>query len=195
MKSIVCVALFIGFSFRLDAISTRDLFKNHSNKYFVETGSYLGNGISQALDAGFEQIYSIELAQHFYEICLHSFASFPNVHLFYGDSATSLSEVLTQIHGPATFWLDGHYSWGNTARGKTNTPILMEIESIGKHRVKIHTILVDDIRQCGTVEFDFIELSEIIDAIMRINPHYKISFEDGGFPNDVLVAEVPLEWR
>lgn len=42
----------------------------------------------------------------------------------------------------------------------------------------------------GTHMFDYIELDEIVAALMRINPDYLISFEDGYIPNDVLVAEI-----
>ncbi len=74
--------------------------------------------------------------------------------------------------------------------GDTNTPILTELRAIGEHHIKTHTLLIDDIRQCGTMEFDFIELQTIIDEILKINPRYKISFEDGYVTNDVLVAKV-----
>jgi hypothetical protein len=174
----------------LNANASRDVFAKYLNPCFIETGSYYGDGIQMALDAGFEMVYSIELSPEFYEHCKNRFASQSSVLILQGDSTTVLPELLKQINDPATFWLDGHYSWGNTARGNTNSPILAELEAIKQHQVKTHTILVDDIRQCGTIEFDYVELEDIIDKILEINPDYVISFEDGVVPNDVLIAKV-----
>lgn len=173
-----------------EAFSNREVFAKHPNAYFVETGSYYGEGIQRAIDAGFSCIYSIELAEPLYQYCKKRFASNPNVHLVLGDSAYVLSMVLEKIDAPATFWLDGHYSWGETARGETNSPILKELEAIANHPIKNHTILIDDIRCCGTDDFDFVERDQIIQAIMKINPAYQIHFENGHMPGDILVATV-----
>lgn len=173
-----------------EATTTKEVFYKYPNKYFIESGTYLGNGVLMALQGPFEQVYSIELAQHHYIECYNKFAHYPNVHLFLGDSTNIMPQILQQIKAPATFWLDGHYSWDTTARGNTNTPILEELEAIKQHHIKNHTILIDDIRQCGTIHFDFIELDEIIKKILEINHNYIITFEDGHVSNDILVAKI-----
>ena len=161
------------------------------NKYFIETGSYYGQGIQSALNSNlFEEIYSIELAPHFYEHCKRTFAHRPNVKLFLGNSGEILPKILSQIEAPATFWLDGHYSSDNTAKGITNNPILDELESIKQHHIKNHIIMIDDVRLFGTSEFDFIEIEEIKQKVLEINQNYKITFYDGTIPNDILVAMV-----
>ena len=159
------------------------------NKYFIETGSYYGQGIQMALNSGlFDQVYSIELAPHFYEHCKRQFAHRPNVKLFLGNSADVLPQILAEIDQSATFWLDGHYSSDNTAKGITNNPILDELESIRQHSIKTHTLMIDDLRLFGTSEFDFIEVDEIKQKVLEINPNYKITFINGTIPNDILVA-------
>ncbi|MBS0626535.1 MAG: hypothetical protein JSS32_10845 [Verrucomicrobia bacterium] len=162
------------------------------NKYFIETGSYYGQTIQMALDTGFfQEIYSIELAPLLYEHCKRRFAYRPNVKLFKGDSTDLLPQIIAKLDAPATFWLDGHYSSDNTARGITNSPILAELESIRQHPIKNHTIMIDDVRMFGTIEFDFIEVDEIKQKVLEINPNYKITFYDGGYiPGDVLIATV-----
>ena len=42
--------------------SNVDNFKRFKNELFIETGSFYGEGIQQAIDAGFENIISIELS-------------------------------------------------------------------------------------------------------------------------------------
>jgi len=174
----------------IHAGTTTEVFLKFSNKYFIETGSYQGDGIQQALDAKFQEIYSIELAPCHYEYSMKRFCSCSNVHLRFGDSAQILSEVLREIDAPATFWLDGNYSGGTTAKGQTNTPLLKELEAIRKHPIKTHTILIDDVRLLGTAEFDHIKLDQVIQMILEINPKYQISFEHGYVRNDVLVARI-----
>ncbi len=183
-------SLLCFFTTELHSVSPPGLFTKHLNQYFIETGSLCGDGIQLAIDAGFPEIYSIELSGAYYFYCIDRFASYPSVHLKHGDSAEVLEQILSQIDAPATFWLDGHYSGGKTTRGKTNTPILGELKAIANHPIKTHTILIDDIRCFGTNDFDYIELDEIIQVILQINPLYEISYEDGHLPKDILVAEV-----
>lgn len=172
------------------SITTSEVFKHYWNPVFIETGSCMGDGIANALEAGFPEIHSIELSPHFLGICQKRFIDNRNVHLYEGDSSVVLREVLKNIDQRATFWLDGHYSWNGTARGDTNTPILAELAIIAEHPIKNHTILIDDVREFGTVEFDFIELEDIIQMIKSINPNYQIHYEDGYISKDVLVAEI-----
>lgn len=174
----------------LHSTTTSEVFKRHWNPVFIESGSCLGDGIENALQAGFTEIHSIELLPSYYQLCCNRFQNNPYVHLYPGDSSVVLNEILEHIDQRATFWLDGHYSWNGTARGDTNTPILAELACIANHHIKNHTILIDDVREFGTVEFDFIELEDIIKVIKEINPDYEISYEDGYICNDVLVAEI-----
>ncbi len=192
LKCALCGFLFAG-GVQGMAITAKEVFAKYPNKYFVESGSYLGDGIQMALEVGFPQIYSVELAEHLYKGVCERFSEQFNVVVLLGNSIQIFPEILKAIDSPATFWLDGHYSWGNTAKGDTNSPILQELEAIGRHHIKNHTILIDDIRQCGTIEFDFVELEEIIQKVLEINPRYSISFEDGYVPNDVLVATLKEE--
>lgn len=57
---------------------------------FVETGSYVGNGIEPALAQGFKNIISIELTDKYASFCRSRFAQNNNVHIIQGDSSTHL---------------------------------------------------------------------------------------------------------
>lgn len=187
------ILLFLSLTLSLPcfAWTTKDVFAKYPNPCFIETGSYVGDGIQAARDARFQEIHSIELSFKYYAHCTQRFSEYPNIHIWQGDSAKVLSNVLKTINTPVTFWLDGHCSFGDTAKGDTMTPILQELESIKKHPIKTHTILIDDVRLFGTKEFDFLPLGRVIEKIYEINPHYTITFENGYVQDDVLVAFIP----
>lgn len=160
----------------------KGLFKKYPNPVFIETGSYGGEGIKQALDEGFKLIYSIELLPEWFEYCSIRFKNKPDVHLFLGDSAVILKGVMGLIDKPATFWLDGHI-------GAESTPLLQELEIIKQHKIKTHSILIDDLRdwKLRIHKFD----TEILrQRLLEINPEYIIKREDGFKPNDILAARV-----
>lgn len=173
------------------ADTSMEVFRKHLNPIFIESGTTLGAGVTKALDAGFPEVYSIELSPQYYLKCLGKFQFDPRVHLYLGNSAEVLKKILPSIDQRATFWLDGHFCGGDSAIGATHTPILDELKAIASHHIKTHTIMIDDVRLFGKPEFDFIEIDEVIELLLRINPEYHISFEDGYIANDVLVAEIP----
>jgi hypothetical protein len=172
------------------AVTTKDVFYKYPNKYFVETGTLIGGGVQMALDSGYKQVYSIELSPHYYQLAKERFKDQKNVHIIQGDSAKILGSIISKIKKPITFWLDGHCSMDDTAKGETMTPLMLELEAIRQHPIKTHTIMIDDVRQFGTFDFDFLTLEQAINKIMSINPNYKIVFEDGYVKNDVLVAYI-----
>ncbi len=176
-------------------ISIKHKFKSFPNKVFLETGSYLGDGIQAALDANcFEDIYSIELSSKYYEICKHRFIGNSKVHLFLGDSIIVLPELLKVINDPCTFWIDAHFSGGKTACGDIPVPMMQELEIIASHYIKTHTILVDDIRAVGTggIETDWgkLNLEEIEQLLYSINPDYSITYGFGIEVHDILIAQI-----
>lgn len=168
-----------------------NIFKKYPNSVFIETGSYFGDGINYAIEAGYDKIYSIELSDKYYDICTNRFRNNTNVTIIKGDSCEKLNELIQEIDCPVTFWLDGHYSCGDTALGKYWTPLMVELEHIKQHKIKSHTILIDDMR-CW-VEYNenhgFVT-NDIIEKVKEINSEYIISFEDGYVENDVLVAKL-----
>lgn len=176
---------------QLQATTTKEVFAKYPNKYFVETGTFFGDGVQMALDAGFPIVNSIELSKHYFNISKQRFIADPRVHLTLGSSAKVLGDVIKKIKEPITFWLDGHYCGPYTAQDGGMTPLLRELEQIKKHPIKTHTIMIDDIRDLGTKNLDKISLGQVITLIESINPKYRFAFEDGHVKNDVLVAYIP----
>jgi hypothetical protein len=168
------------------------LFAKYLNPVFIETGSFTGDGIQAAIDAGFQKIISIELSQHFFEVCTNRFRHNPNVQIIHGDSFKVLPDIIKNIDNRITFWLDGHYSCGNTAKGEYWAPLIQELEVIKNHHVKTHTVMIDDMR-CWQEpnETHGFYVPDILNKLNEINDQYELVYEYGVEKDDVLVAYIP----
>ena len=164
------------------------LFSNH---YFVETGTLRGDALAIALRQNFKDLRSIEYDPNYYEMAKERFLKRKNVKIWQGDSRIMLWEMIQDINGNITFWLDAHAF--PPSEGISNCPLLEELEQIKRHPIKTHTILIDDMNCSSTASFDFITKEEIIQKILEINPTYQIQFIAGGdedeVPNNILVAK------
>lgn len=173
-------------------VSVLTRFRN-GYRVFVETGTYHGDGVKAALAAGFQEVHSIELADLHFQNAKRVFANEPRVHLWFGDSSRVIGSVIKSISDPILFWLDGHHSCGDTAKGEKWSPLMDELKVIAEHPVKTHTILVDDMRCWNRDNPEFRFGKEDIEAAIRaINPNYVISYVTGDprFVDDVLVAVI-----
>ena len=163
--------------------------KRYPNKFFVETGTYRGGTVLKAIGAGFKEIRSIEVCEDLFLEAQEMFKANKNIKISHGDSSEILFEVIKDINYPITFWLDAH----NPNFGKDfpeNTvfaPVLLELEQISRHKIKSHTILIDDLR---IMEHMGIDISEVKNYIKIINPNYSFNTEKGAIENDILVAKV-----
>jgi hypothetical protein len=165
------------------------VFKHHMNNYFVETGTNLGLGIDEALEAGFKHIISIELSEELHNICKERFKDNENVTLIHGDSAKVLNDAIGWINEPITFWLDAHYCGGCHHHDKeiissieNPSPVLKELEIINIHHIKEHTIMIDNYAHFG--------YGEIAPLLWKINPDYKLRLIRGTYPHDVILAKL-----
>jgi hypothetical protein len=158
---------------------------------FIETGTFHGD---MALYASglFRTVHTIELSPELAKRAAHRLAVFPNVTVHQGDSGQVLSDLLPSIDTSCVFWLDGHYSGGITARGDSDTPIVRELQAIADHRMRPHTILIDDARVFGTDDAYPI-LEQVMSSLRRIDPALKI-----GVSSDIIWASVTrilrFEW-
>jgi hypothetical protein len=116
----------------------------HSLRVLVETGTYKGDTVA-ALRRRFDRIISIELSPIYAERARRRFAADANVSIIEGDSASVLWEVVDALREPALFWLDGHASGGETARGTAGSPVSTEVDVVLRSRYG-HVVLIDDAR-------------------------------------------------
>ena len=165
--------------------------KYNNNKVFIETGSYVGEGIKNAIFSGYKEIHSIELADKYYQFCKDYFKHIDWVSLYHGDSVEQLPNILNKLTTRATFWLDAHYSGGDTAFVNAITPLMNELDIIKDHPIKNHVIIIDDLRE-WRADYPAIRfgIEDIKRKILEINPNYIFSVADGYVPEDILIAEV-----
>lgn len=148
---------------------------------FIETGTREGNTLAWAVELGAHPAYSVEVVPERFRKAKARFAKLPGVEVVEGDSVGFLKKVLKKISVSAVFWLDAHT--------KTECPILEELDVIASHQVKTHTIMIDDLR-CFSDRRWKVSLTEVVAAVLRVNPNYRLTTEDGYVPGDILVAKV-----
>jgi len=124
-----------------------NLTNNTKTNHYIETGTYLGDGIKCVLN-NYKYIHSIELSNMWYQYNREQFKSNNNVKVYLGDSKKVLPQLLNYINEPITIYLDAHYSGGTTAFGDEETPLLLELELL-KNRKFDDIIIIDDCRLLG----------------------------------------------
>ena len=164
---------------------------------FIETGTSKGDGLQVALDYGFKHLYSVEANPEVFAKATARFVHNNDVLIVHGDGAQSLEQLLSGINEPAVFWLDSHWSTGEDKlpAGASPCPLLGELRAIAAHKVKGHLIMIDDCRYFwrGIEQWQGINMSDIIQHIMGVDPGYWITFEKGVTPNDILIAKMAAE--
>jgi hypothetical protein len=102
-----------------------------------------------ALAPEVDHVVSIELGRDLHLRARERFARRQNVTLVQGDSADLLPHVAAAAPDRTLFWLDAHYSHGDTARSDEDTPILRELNTVLARGDRGDVILIDDARMMG----------------------------------------------
>ena len=151
-------------------------YKNKFNlEILVETGTFQGEMV-EAQRKNFKKIYSIELSEDYYEKAVTKFKRFKHIRLVQGDSSVKLKEVTKLLDVPALFWLDGHYSGGNTAKGDLNCPIYGELDTIFSGDLD-HVLVIDDAKDFNGTN-DYPTMDDLNRYILSKRPYYKMDVRD-----------------
>jgi hypothetical protein len=131
---------------------------------FIETGTFHGERAKWAAEH-FKTVHTIELGVKRYNVTKAWLGPrLPNVTFHRGDSRQVL---LTINHGPAAFWLDGHWSGDDTSGEHDQCPLLGELKYVSDQDI----VLIDDARLFLQVPFpphdvsQWPTLQEVIAAI------------------------------
>lgn len=152
-----------------------ELTKLYSCEVFIETGTYLGDTIFSQ-KGNFKKIISIELAKKLYKSAVRRFKKYSHIQIFWGNSGDLLFKIMPEIKTRALLWLDGHYSGGITAKGKTESPVFKELDAVFSNNNYHHIILIDDAR-LFIGQRDYPTLEELKAFVKSKDPEYLIKIE------------------
>lgn len=157
----------------------QQIIREHARRFglktLIETGTYLGEMV-EAMSRVFQRIYSIELDPTLFAQARDKFQKHRHITILQGDSGEVLPEVLAQVIEPSLLWLDSHYSGGNTAKGKLETPIMDELQHVLNHPLRGHVILIDDAR-CFNGQNDYPTLEELETFVRNHRPDMSFRVE------------------
>ena len=140
-------------------------------KHFVETGTHLGDTLAYIChDATIEGI-SVELDDGYSKAAKDRFAAYQNVTVLHGDSGALMPSIIERLKYPALFWLDGHYSGADTAKGELETAASAELQAILQSPISGHVILIDDAR-CFDGSHDYPHLDELLTIVRASNRYH-----------------------
>lgn len=118
---------------------------------FVETGTYHGGNIPSKIGR-FREIHSIDLSLAYVQAARERYPH-PSVTFHHGDSGAVLDDLVDDWQEPVMFFLDAHWSGGETALGPDDeTPLLRELRVLSR-RKWADIIFVDDTRLLGKKSF------------------------------------------
>jgi len=121
-----------------------DLARLNGSTVFVETGTFQGVTTRWASNY-FAIVHTIERAESLYSLHGSELASIKGVTTHLGDSKEILPQIVRDLHGQrAVYWLDGHWSGGETAGKNDECPLLEELACLSNRVEDI--ILIDDAR-------------------------------------------------
>ena len=145
--------------------------KRFRNPVFVETGTFRGDGINAAIDAGFAKICSIELSPDLHAKARARHSVGRRVNLVCGSSADELPRLIADMDTPITFWLDAH-GYEGCGEGDHPCPLLAELDAIAAHPLHdSHVVLIDDFHVIGRAFRADISEEAIRERLSRINPN------------------------
>lgn len=114
---------------------------------FIESGTFLGE-TTRFLGDRYPKVISIEPEPKLFENAREFFESYANVEILNGTSETVFPNLIPQLRGDVSFWLDGHNSNGITYKASTDTPIACELQVIEENISNFEkiSVCIDDVR-------------------------------------------------
>ena len=129
----------------LKSIKMENLIENYP--VFIETGTYMGQTIFK-FEKLFDQLHTIEIKPDFYNRVKNIYQG-NKITFHVGDSSIKLNEICPTITNNTIFFLDGHWSAGNTGRGNKDCPLYEELTAINENLNTKAIIIIDDCRLFG----------------------------------------------
>jgi hypothetical protein len=160
-----------------DFVKRKVLLRHGRSDVWVETGTYLGD-TTEFFSKIANVVYTLEPSDFLFENAAKRFGSKSKVKVLHGTSEEKLTEVIELIlhseHKIISFWLDGHYSAGNTFKGLHDTPVMFELKIIeallqSSNEVRI---FIDDVRCFDPSKLEYSTYPAISELINWCQAHH-----------------------
>jgi hypothetical protein len=134
----------------------------------VETGTYVGD-TARLLARMFDDVVTIERSEHYLRKARERLDGIANVELVHGHSGEALTAVAHDARA-TLYWLDAHWSGGDTAGSDDPVPLMAELDAIGAGHPK-DCVLIDDAREFATQpDPRWPSLVEVLDKLRTHRP-------------------------
>lgn len=126
-----------------------NLLQDDYTKYncFIETGTLNGDTIF-SLEPYFNKLYTIEYSEKYYNNTKARYNG-NKINFLLGDSSIVFESLLPKITDKCIFFLDGHWSGGDTGHSDKDCPLEEEITHINNLFTNDAIIIIDDFRLFG----------------------------------------------
>jgi hypothetical protein len=157
---------------------------------FIETGTYNGE-TTFALEPYFDKLYTIEFSEKYYNNTKNKYYG-NKINFVLGDSSVVFQSLLPRLNEKCIFFLDGHWSSGDTGKSAKDCPLVEEITHINNLFQNEAIIIVDDFRLFGlrlNEDWSNINKEELLEILkLRINKVYHLDSECA--KNDRLIIHI-----
>lgn len=152
------------------------------NKTFIESGTFLGNGVYRAFSAGYTKVYTCDINAECVDNAREKFVG-RDLIAVNEPSEIAFIDFLSNVDSSSLIWLDGHMMpdiYGGirsytTRENLEYCPLIKEIDIIKKSKIKNHIIVIDDFKCFETWLFDGLKFETLRNKILEINSNYKFT--------------------